>query len=106
MSRQALNDDDWDDEASDDFDSRVEDSGDSGIEESRVEDSGIEGEEDLTIACPYCGEDVYEDSPRCPHCENYLSVEERTSSSSSMPVWVIVGLVLALLATSTWFFLF
>ena len=93
MPRQALNDDDWDDEASNDFD-------------SRVEDSGIEGEEELTIACPYCGEDVYEDSPRCPYCENYLSVEERTSSSSSMPVWVIVGMVLALLATSTWFFLF
>jgi hypothetical protein len=25
-----------------------------------------------TVTCPECGADVYEDTPRCPHCGNYL----------------------------------
>jgi predicted nucleic acid-binding Zn ribbon protein len=41
-----------------------------------------------TIACPYCQEDIYEDSQRCPHCENYISGE--VSKRTSHPSWVVI----------------
>lgn len=28
-----------------------------------------------TIDCPFCGVEIYEESERCPHCENYLFFE-------------------------------
>ena len=31
-----------------------------------------------TTPCPHCGEDVYENAERCPHCEHYLGGVEGT----------------------------
>ncbi len=28
-----------------------------------------------TIECPFCSEQIYHDSERCPHCANYLFYE-------------------------------
>lgn len=75
MPRSALDDDDtpddWDDEPGDDDD-------------------------EPTIPCPYCSEEIHEDSPRCPHCEHYLPDEDVPSSRK--PVWIIAGALLCLLA--------
>ena len=39
--------------------------------------------------CPECNEIIYEDSPRCPYCRNYIT------SKSTVPLWVkITGIVI------------
>lgn len=43
--------------------------------------------------CPYCGEEMYDDSPRCPHCGNYLSREDEPGHK---PRWVLLTAVILL----------
>ncbi|HMF13946.1 MAG TPA: hypothetical protein VKE94_16625 [Gemmataceae bacterium] len=52
-----------------------------------------------TMACPYCGRDIYDDAERCPYCENYLSREDAPARHSP---WIVVGVVLALAAAAYW----
>ena len=65
-----------------------------------VDDGG-----ESTIPCPYCGCEVHEDSPRCPSCENYLSLEETQPRPSKKPWWVLLGAGLGLLVFLRWLFL-
>jgi uncharacterized paraquat-inducible protein A len=99
MSRSTWeNDDDpVDDRQEDDF------ADDDFAEDDFAEDDFAEDDDEPTIACPYCGEQVHEDSPRCPHCENYLSREEFPSEAK--PWWMLLGAGLGLLAFLTWLFL-
>lgn len=66
------------------------------------DDSDVDGES--TITCPHCGNEVYEDSPRCPSCENYLSLEDAPSEVTKKPWWVLLGAGLGLLAFLRWLF--
>ncbi|QDT36158.1 zinc ribbon domain-containing protein [Stratiformator vulcanicus] len=59
-----------------------------------------EGADEPTIECPHCGAEVYEDSPRCPRCEQYLSRED--APSEPKPTWIIVGALAALLGIVWW----
>lgn len=60
---------------------------------------------DSTIPCPYCGCEIHEDSPRCPSCKNYLSLEEAQPRPSQKPWWVLLGTGLGLLVFLRWLFL-
>ncbi len=62
-------------------------------------------DEDSTIPCPYCGCEVHEDSPRCPSCENYLSLEDTPPGPTNKPWWVLWGAGLGLLVFLRWLFL-
>jgi predicted nucleic acid-binding Zn ribbon protein len=53
-----------------------------------------------TIPCPHCGEDILEDSERCPRCEMYLSNED-TPPRSRNGLWMILA-ILALVAVLMW----
>ncbi len=66
------------------------------------DESGLDGES--TITCPHCGTEVYEDSPRCPSCENYLSLEDSLPTATNKPWWVLLGAGLGLLAFLRWLF--
>jgi hypothetical protein len=77
MSRRA--DDDLDDDA-DDWESDSDDAS--------------------TIPCPYCQREIYEDSPRCPHCGQYISEDDIPSRPK--PWWIILGVLLCLLAMWFW----
>jgi hypothetical protein len=68
-------DDDWDDEIDDDAD-------------------------DATMPCPYCGGSIHEDSVRCPHCENYISEEDRPAERKSL--WLVAAVIACLIAVLTW----
>ncbi len=57
------------------------------------DDPDDDGEDDPTEPCPYCGRPVYDDSPRCPSCERYLSREDRPWSK---PAWIVAGVVICL----------
>lgn len=57
-------------------------------------------DEGSTIPCPYCQEPVYEGSPRCPHCEQYISEED--APPSRKPRWLIAGFVICLILAALW----
>ncbi|MEM9657333.1 MAG: zinc-ribbon domain-containing protein [Planctomycetota bacterium] len=57
---------------------------------------------DQTVACPHCGEQVYDDSPRCPSCGQYLL--ESDLASSTRPWWIVVGAAACLYAVFRWIF--
>ncbi len=57
-------------------------------------------EDEPTVPCPYCGRQIYEDSPQCPHCQQYISEED--APPSRKPWWIILGAVLCLLVIWLW----
>jgi hypothetical protein len=59
-----------------------------------------EPDEDDTIPCPYCRQPVYEDSPRCPGCGNYLSDED--APPGAKPWWLIAGALVCLALVLLW----
>lgn len=69
-------DDDWDDDYGDDID-----------------DAEL-------IPCPYCHEEIPEDAQRCPHCENYISEEDRPPQAK--PLWFIIGFTLCMVIVIWW----
>lgn len=72
--------DDWDDP---DFDDDISDEWQS--------DDHVE-----TLACPSCGEQIYEEAQQCPHCGQYV-----TPSSSPLlgrPWWFVVLGILGIIA--------
>ncbi len=58
-----------------------------------------EGDES-TVPCPYCRREMFEDSPRCPHCERYISAEDR--ARPGFPVWVIATALVCLASALCW----
>ena len=59
-----------------------------------------DGEDDSTFDCPNCGSAVYEDSPRCPQCGDYV-----TNRSRSSRPWLFVIIVIVLVVLMLWPFL-
>lgn len=94
--RDADDADDADDEG-EDYDECGSDKYDEGDEE--VEDAD---EDETTVPCPYCRQQIYEDAQRCPNCERYISAEE--SPSYRKPWWVLVGVAICLYVVFSWFF--
>jgi hypothetical protein len=56
--------------------------------------------DESTIACPYCRQEMYEDSPRCPHCGQYISDEDAPPTRKSW--WIVVGVLLCLAVVWLW----
>ena len=50
------------------------------------------------IRCPDCGEEIYDEAPRCPSCGTWLSGADR-AGSGRLPAW-LVALVVALILIS------
>ena len=50
---------------------------------------------DVVEACPWCGEEMYDDSPRCPACGQYRSRED--SPPDQKPAWVLMTAVVLLI---------
>lgn len=57
-------------------------------------------DEEPTVPCPQCGHEVHEDSPRCPHCENWISDED--APAGRKPWWLLIGVALCLYAVWRW----
>jgi zinc-ribbon domain len=64
-------------------------------------DDDPDEDDDTTDPCSHCGEPVYDDAERCPHCGLYLSREDRPYRK---PWWVVLG-AMACLAVVTWWIL-
>lgn len=57
-------------------------------------------DDEPTVPCPYCRRPIHEDAQRCPHCESYISEEDRAASSK--PWWIILGVLLGLFVVYRW----
>ncbi len=69
---------DWDDEP-DDWD------------DDHDPDDPDDDDTSLTVACPVCGADVYEDAEHCPSCGDFIVLS--TSPWTGKPLWwVLLGL--------------
>ena len=63
-------------------------------------DGGDDSDEEPTVPCPYCRREMLEDSPRCPHCERYISAED--SPTPRKPLWVIATALICLAIVLWW----
>lgn len=57
-------------------------------------------DQDTTLPCPHCGEDVYDDAEQCPQCGRYLSREEAPTGSRSW--WIVIGVAVCLVIVILW----
>jgi uncharacterized paraquat-inducible protein A len=81
--------------------SRFEDADDEDDWDDASADGDDSGDEP-TLPCPYCGEEMLEDSPRCPSCGQYISAEDQPSPRR--PLWVIATALLCLAIALWWVF--
>lgn len=70
--------------------------------DEEAEDDGDEPDEEPTVPCPYCRREMLEDSPRCPHCERYISAEDHAAPGK--PLWVILTALICLAIALWWVF--
>jgi hypothetical protein len=59
----------------------------------------------VTLPCPACGAQVDEQSPRCPHCGNYITHDASIWSGRSI-WWIalgVLGIIAVILALSIGF---
>ncbi len=52
----------------------------------------IEDDEEMTIPCPKCGAEVFDDADQCPSCGWYLIHDTRAWSGKSI-WWIALGLL-------------
>lgn len=64
------------------------------------DDRPDEADEPATAACPCCGREIAEEAERCPHCEQYVSLEDRRSEPK--PWWVWLGVIVCLYVVYHW----
>jgi len=57
---------------------------------------------DPTLPCPACGAAMFEDSPRCPSCGEYVT--PGGSTVASRPAWILITAVLCLAIALWWIF--
>lgn len=68
--------------------------------EADDEDWDDDDAESLQVDCPYCGEQMYEDSPRCPACGKYRSEED--APPQKKPAWIMITAVILLVLMLAW----
>jgi hypothetical protein len=66
------------------------------------DDYGESSDEEPTVPCPYCKEEILEDLPRCPYCERYISEEDHPGQNK--PLWVTVTALICLGVAIWWVF--
>jgi hypothetical protein len=77
------------------------DAGDSDSEDDEeLTDEGTDDDEEPTITCPYCSQEIHEDSQQCPRCGHYLSAED--SPPAAKPWWILIGAVVCLAIVFRW----
>jgi uncharacterized protein (DUF983 family) len=64
------------------------------------DDLDSEADDPATIPCPFCGDEIYDDTPRCPACGRYLSAEDQAAGGK--PAWVIATAVICLGVALWW----
>jgi hypothetical protein len=69
-------------------------------DDSGLGDANDNDEDEPTVPCPYCRREIFEDSPRCPHCGQYISDED--ARGARKPWWIVLGALLCLAVVWVW----
>jgi len=89
----------WD-AADEDDASEIDDPDDDEMDDDLDEDFDGEDDEAEVLPCPACGFSVYEDSPWCPSCGQYVTFPDGSAGAwSGRPNWWIVLGILGVGAT-------
>jgi uncharacterized paraquat-inducible protein A len=64
------------------------------------DESSDADDEPTTVICPYCREEIHEDTVRCPRCENYISQED--APPAQRPWWIVLGALAVLVIVALW----
>lgn len=67
-------------------------------EDEEWPDEDYGDEEADVVACPECGQDVYEDAEFCPACGNYIVHRSSSYVWTNRPTWWILLGLLGILA--------
>jgi len=59
----------------------------------------IDDQDDYTIPCPKCGEDIFDDVDQCPYCREYLTAAD---FKKPMPIWVVIIVILTIISMMLW----
>ena len=63
-------------------------------------DEGDEGDDESTVPCPFCRREMFEDSPQCPSCGEYVSAAD--FARNGRPRWVLVTAAVCLAVAVLW----
>lgn len=55
-----------------------------------------DADDEPTVPCPGCGQDIYAEADACPYCGEYLLYSDMPRQGR--PAWVTIGAMLALIA--------
>lgn len=51
-------------------------------------------EDDVTVPCPECGVEIYDDAEQCPHCGQYVVYSGSSHVWTGRPIWwIVLGLL-------------
>jgi len=70
---------------------------DSRDDPQQIDIDELGGDDNDTVPCPNCGQEVYEDTDRCPYCGHWVVL---TESYSQRPIWqwfLIPAVIIAML---------
>lgn len=59
-----------------------------------------DGDDESTVPCPFCRREMFEDSPRCPSCGEYVSAAD--FARNGRPRWVLVTAAVCLAIAVLW----
>ena len=59
-----------------------------------------EGDDESTVPCPFCRREMFEDSPQCPSCGEYVSAAD--FARNGRPRWVLVTAAVCLAMAVLW----
>ncbi len=59
----------------------------------------VADDDDTTIPCPACGEPMFEDSPRCPACGDYVTAG---GAAGLKPAWIVLTSLVCLAVEAWW----
>lgn len=62
-------------------------------------DEVLDDENQTTIPCPACGAAMFDDSPRCPACGDYVTAG---SAAGPRPAWVVLTVIVCLALAAWW----
>ena len=80
------------------FDGPNDELGDDEFPDEDEFDDEFDDDSSLTVACPECGAEIYEDAVQCPVCGTYVTHGAGRAWSGRPTWWIAVGL-LGVLAT-------
>jgi hypothetical protein len=87
-----------DDDTEEDY-SDAEDDDSDDLDPEAPDEADIGSDEPVLVHCPNCGKMILEEAEQCHHCGHFMMEQ---GVSSGWPIWMWIGLSLALIVALLW----